>query len=359
MDQNKIAKFIQKVRNDKNLTQIELAEKLGVSNRTISKWENGKCLPDYSILNDLCLALDISVGELLRGEKIDNEVEENIKEKLINELKEKNRKLKKKKFKIGISILACILLLFLTLGKFLLIYFYGSNRIYYRDSEFPFNKNIHKLNIKNEISPNKSFFESEFYINDDFELITDKNKSLLVNDSCDLYLKNIDSNNIYDAGIAICSMYINIDDEDKDSWLDFFIGYRKKEKLYNKYKINDFLDLIKYYEKNYNKNFNLFSSNEEIFMKYLSSKAVQKYLTDYDNFYYLDGNIKGYFIEHTHNLKDYYGEALLFFKLNNDTTTTLKFMFYNNNQQYFNLDTVKNFLKSIGLNKSFIEKYAQ
>ena len=73
MNQEKIGKFIAKCRKDKNLTQDQLAEKLGVSNKSISRWENGKTMPDYSILKYLCNILEIDVNELLAGEKIKKE----------------------------------------------------------------------------------------------------------------------------------------------------------------------------------------------------------------------------------------------------------------------------------------------
>ena len=71
MNQEKIGKFIAKCRKDKNITQEQLAEKLGVSNKSISRWENGKNMPDYSILKELCDTLDIDVNEFLSGEKIE------------------------------------------------------------------------------------------------------------------------------------------------------------------------------------------------------------------------------------------------------------------------------------------------
>ncbi len=70
MDQIKIGKFILNCRKEKKLTQEELAEKLGVTSKSISRWENGKTMPDYSLLKDLCNELDINVNELLSGEKI-------------------------------------------------------------------------------------------------------------------------------------------------------------------------------------------------------------------------------------------------------------------------------------------------
>ena len=69
MNQKDIGKFISIKRKEKNLTQEQLAEKLNVSNKTVSKWENGKCLPDYSIVELLCKELDITIIELFEGEK--------------------------------------------------------------------------------------------------------------------------------------------------------------------------------------------------------------------------------------------------------------------------------------------------
>ncbi len=69
MNQLATGKFILKKRKEKNLTQAQLAEKLGVSNKTISKWETGKCMPDYSVVKSLCEELEISVAELMDGEE--------------------------------------------------------------------------------------------------------------------------------------------------------------------------------------------------------------------------------------------------------------------------------------------------
>lgn len=71
MDQIKIGKFIAECRKKNNLTQLQLAEKLNITDRAISKWENGRGMPDSSIMLDLCTELKISVNELLSGEMID------------------------------------------------------------------------------------------------------------------------------------------------------------------------------------------------------------------------------------------------------------------------------------------------
>ena len=70
MDQEKIGKFIAELRKEKNLTQEQLGEKLGVTHKAISKWENGKCLPDPSLYKPLCSILGINLTEFFNGEKI-------------------------------------------------------------------------------------------------------------------------------------------------------------------------------------------------------------------------------------------------------------------------------------------------
>ena len=70
MDQTKIGRFIAQRRKDKELTQAQLAEKLGITDRAVSKWETGKSMPDSSIMLELCEILGITVNELLSGEVI-------------------------------------------------------------------------------------------------------------------------------------------------------------------------------------------------------------------------------------------------------------------------------------------------
>ena len=83
MDQKKTGAFIAQCRKEKNLTQVQLAELLEITNQAVSKWENGRGMPDVSLLQPLCNALDISLNELFSGEHISAEeykgkAEENI-----------------------------------------------------------------------------------------------------------------------------------------------------------------------------------------------------------------------------------------------------------------------------------------
>lgn len=97
MNQVKIGKFIAECRKNKKLTQAELAEKLNITDRAISKWERGKGLPDTSIMLDLCKELGISVNELLSGEMIEmNDYNKKTEELLLQMAKkeeEQNKKL--------------------------------------------------------------------------------------------------------------------------------------------------------------------------------------------------------------------------------------------------------------------------
>lgn len=93
MNQIKIGKFIAQKRKEKNLTQSELAEKLNVTDRTVSNWENGKCMPDISLFNPLCSALDITINEFLSGEEIENkDYQKKLEENIINTINYNNKK---------------------------------------------------------------------------------------------------------------------------------------------------------------------------------------------------------------------------------------------------------------------------
>lgn len=72
MNQEKIGKFIANCRKEQNLTQEQLAEKIGISKNAVSKWERGLCLMDMSLLKPLSKILNISVNEILAGERINN-----------------------------------------------------------------------------------------------------------------------------------------------------------------------------------------------------------------------------------------------------------------------------------------------
>ena len=119
MNQIKIGKFIAECRKKENLTQVQLADKLNITDKAISKWERGITMPDTSIMLQLCDILNISVNELLSGEKISMENSNQKNEQLLlemsKELERKNKTIWTSMWVImGVSMIALLAGVFLT-----------------------------------------------------------------------------------------------------------------------------------------------------------------------------------------------------------------------------------------------------
>lgn len=113
MDQIKVGNFIAQCRKEKNFTQMQLAEKLCITDRAVSKWETGKSMPDSSIMLDLCNVLEITVNDLLSGEVVTmSNYNEKLEKNLIETLKEKEKADKQLlTLEIFIGVLVSVLLL--------------------------------------------------------------------------------------------------------------------------------------------------------------------------------------------------------------------------------------------------------
>lgn len=125
MDQIKVGKFISECRKNKKITQAELAEKLNITDRAISRWETGKGLPDSSLMLALCNELDISVNELLSGEKIETKEYQSNAEKNLIELK-KQIDQTRKTFLI-VSYIFGIITILMFIGNMILNFIYRDN----------------------------------------------------------------------------------------------------------------------------------------------------------------------------------------------------------------------------------------
>ena len=120
MDQIKIGKFIAKKRKEKKLTQTQLAEQLNITDRAISKWENGKAMPDSSIMLELSNLLGISVNELLEGEKVQQEEYRKVAEENLIKMKQNEENIQKKaRILQTIFTTLCLVLSLLTIGIFI------------------------------------------------------------------------------------------------------------------------------------------------------------------------------------------------------------------------------------------------
>lgn len=108
MDQIKIGRFIAEMRKEQSLTQRQLADRIGISDKTVSKWETGKGLPEVSLMMPLCDTLRINVNELLSGERLtDSEYQEKAEENIMDLVKEREESKKK----IILSVIECALTL--------------------------------------------------------------------------------------------------------------------------------------------------------------------------------------------------------------------------------------------------------
>ncbi len=124
MDQVLIGKFIAAERKQKGLTQRQLADELGISDKTISKWETGNGFPEISLLLPLCDQLNLTVNELLSAERLsDSEYKQKAEENMVNMMKEKEAN--KKNFRLTNTVGAMSSIVFITL--MIVVSIYGSS----------------------------------------------------------------------------------------------------------------------------------------------------------------------------------------------------------------------------------------
>ena len=114
MDIVKIGKYIAENRKKKNMTQEQLAEKIGVTSKTISRWENGNYMPDISLLKPLSEELGITLNDLLSGEKVEKEkYQEKLEENIINTIDYSNKKVIEKNNSKRLLICSAYLIVFM------------------------------------------------------------------------------------------------------------------------------------------------------------------------------------------------------------------------------------------------------
>ena len=105
MNQEKVGKFIAECRKDKGMTQSELAEKLGVTDKSIGNWENGRNMPDLSLFKPLCDELGITINDLLSGEKISKDkYQEKFEENIVNTIDYSNKRVHRYNNLVGLLL---------------------------------------------------------------------------------------------------------------------------------------------------------------------------------------------------------------------------------------------------------------
>lgn len=259
MNNQKIGDFIKDLRKEKNLTQKELADKLNITDRAVSKWERGLNCPDISLLDDLSQILEVSVIEILKGRRLDKDELVNNKE-LVETMSFANKNLKQK-IKKGLDLISITIIGFIAL----LLLFYNVKGFYYSNKTYKINmdnsseheqayteKYINKLsNYINLIENNQGIYTDEEY-----KLIRE-----LVNDIKVLYDKPIEQELLSKTKLTI---------KDFNGFFDEFsiyditgydgsLHYKDIYKIILKYDIDRYDNMLSY---NYAQRINLNSYTE-------------------------------------------------------------------------------------------------
>ena len=219
MDQEKIGKFIKQKRREKELTQEELASNLRVSSKTISKWENGRSLPDYSLLLDLCKELDMSINELLSGEEIKKENYQTMLEENIIKTIDYNNKKRNKKNRLTFVFIVLIIGLLISIGyKLFFIHLYNVESM--SNDENYSNPSVNKIEIKNNDKANVDVLDKlSIYIPEGYIIENDITKSSLVKSGCALFKKENSNDNF----IQLCIEYESLGSKLGDLLLELIL----------------------------------------------------------------------------------------------------------------------------------------
>ena len=313
MNQEKIGKFIAELRKEKNMTQEQLANKLGITDRAISKWENGRCLMDISFLEPLSKILDVSVVEILNGEKLMNENICKQADKItLNTLNYAKNKIKHNKIKNIIVCLVVLIILFLlsfVIYKGILLSVYNVEPIENYETF------VKKLEIKDEIKIYKKTINDQDYLSEFDIKIRNDFKG---------YTREVDGDtvkyNLYDGDtfksavwLGKSNQYIDMFTSDSMSlYIDggnslpysgeFTDADRKYFLLKND--INNDLDFLEYIRNNYYIKSNVFTSKRAIKENYAINLFVSVTLPNIQSITLITGDYTGYIFNINEDIRE-------------------------------------------------------
>jgi len=307
MNQEKIGKFIASLRKEKNITQEELANKLGITKNAVSKWERGISLMDMSLLKPLCEELDISITELLNGERIDsnnlkNKADDVIKETIdYTEKRIKKNKIKNILFTI-IGVIVFIIILFFGY-KFVLLNKYTLDRPDNVDEIIKGLKNQKEIKvIKRTISEDEYLNIENFKIRNDFK---DYKFVDTVGENLAIRSYTYKSNNsgitigvgddilaLNNAFAAEEVYFFGGDEHSKINSSEFNSADRKFFLLKND--INNEIDFYKYVADNYYKKNDIFMDKRTMMENYAFNLFTSINVPKVDEFIIIKGDYQGY-----------------------------------------------------------------
>ena len=236
MDQEKIGKFIAKCRKEKKMTQEELATKLNTTSKSISRWENGKTMPDYSVIKPLCDELDITINELLSGEKIkaNNEIitTENLDIILKEYFKMKKQKDIIKNILLVVSILFILLIVrvALVVGMTTLFTLTPADTVYGIEN---YDKDYYIKEYGGDLDSNLSIFPDDKEILQNSEFSSSFQTNLFDSDGFIILISKYDKED-FDAEInRIKNLNVTINENCKDNSKTYTNYIRYEENIYN------------------------------------------------------------------------------------------------------------------------------
>lgn len=309
MNQEKIGKFILECRKDKKMTQEELAQKLNITNKAISKWENGRCLMDISLLKPLSEILDVSIVELINGEKTTKDYQKESDNAIETTIKYANKKVKIAKIKSLLFILLTIIMIFLFYKSYFLIKY---NVEPLKKNEY--NEIINGLKNQNEMIIYKKTINDDEYITlNEIKIRNDFNNYTFIQSDNNFegnkfYL--YDNENNIKTSFWVSNLNTLIETFTNDE-LDFF-GNIKENKFNNadrkyfllKNDINNDIDFLNYIMNNYYIKNNLFTSTRNIKENYALNSYIKVILQKMNSLTIIKGDYEGYIFNYQDNLRE-------------------------------------------------------
>ena len=306
MNQERIGKFIAELRKEKNLTQEELATKLGITKNAVSKWERGLSMMDVSLLKPVCEILGISIVELLNGEKIkDDDINHKAEDTIKNTIEYSNKKIKVNRIKNIICTLIVIILLCVGIFfgyKLLLLYKYTLKRPDNVSDIVKGLKNQKEIKIhKRTIQEDDYFYVENFRIRNDFE---DYKLTNTVGKNMAIRSYTYKSDN-YGITIGIGNDSLTLDNVFAADEVTFFSDENSKinPKAFNsadrkffllKNDINNEVDFYQFVANNYYKKNHIFMDKRTMMENYAFNLFTSITVPKVDEFIILKGDYQGY-----------------------------------------------------------------
>ena len=312
MNQEKIGKFIAELRKEKNLTQEDLAMELGITKNAVSKWERGLNMMDVSLIKPVCDILEISVVELLNGERIrQDDMNNKTYDTIRNTIEYSNKQVKNSRIKS--IFLTIFILLIITVGLFFGYQLYLLNK-YTLKRPNNVEEIVKGLNNQKEIKVYKRTIPKDEYL--------EFNHFKIRNDFKDY--KKVEDNNqiqyiIYEKTENGKKYSINFGAEkdgfDHMQYIDLFASreatfygaeYRISSDKFNsadkkyfllKNDINNDIDFYQYIAKNYYQENNIFMSKREMMENYAFNSFVSVAIPKVDEFIMIKGDYQGYILK--------------------------------------------------------------